>query len=169
MYKILLKILKTGVLTAPRPPLSPEAPAPFLPVGHSLSIRHVDAGSCNACELELHAMNGSYYAPEQDGIRFVASPRHADLLLVTGPVTCQMEQALVDTHEAMSSPKTVLAVGDCACNGGIFRGSPAVKNGVDGLFPGGVKVPGCPPSPSRILEALRGMARRAPGPPSAQS
>ncbi|AFS53939.1 NADH ubiquinone oxidoreductase, 20 kDa subunit [Leptospirillum ferriphilum] len=169
MYRILLRILKTGLLTEARPPLPPDASAPFLPVGGSLSIRHVDAGSCNACELELHAMNGSYYAPERDGIRFVASPRHADLLLVTGPVSCQMEQPLLDTHEAMASPKTVLAVGDCACQGGVFRGSPAVRNGVDGLFPEARKVPGCPPSPSDILRALRGLSRPGPGKPPSRA
>ncbi len=169
MYRILLKILKTGLLTEPFPPEPPDAPSPFLPVDRSLSIRHVDAGSCNACELELHAANGSYYAPERQGIRFVASPRHADLLLVTGPVTCHMEEALKDTHEAMASPKAVLAVGDCACNGGVFRGSPAVRNGVDGLFPGAAKISGCPPSPKDILAALKAMTRSDQEEPPASS
>lgn len=163
MYRILLKILKTGLLTESLPVLPQEAPSPFLPVARSLSIRHVDAGSCNACELELHALNGSYYAPERQGIRFVASPRHADLLLVTGPVTCHMEQALKDTHDAMASPKVVLAVGDCACDGGIFRGSPAVRNGVDALFPGTAKIPGCPPSPNVLLSALLALSRPVSG------
>ncbi len=163
MYRIILKILKTGLLTEPLSVTSPESPAPFLPVAKSLSIRHVDAGSCNACELELHALSGSYYAPERQGIRFVSSPRHADLLLVTGPVTCHMEQALKDTHDAMAFPKAVLAVGDCACNGGVFRGSPAVRNGVDAIFPGTAKIPGCPPSPNILLSALRGLSRPVSG------
>lgn len=154
MYKILLKILKTRLLTEPLPQPAPDPPGPLLPVTGTLSIRHVDAGSCNACELELHAMNGSYYAPERLGIRFVASPRHADLLLVTGPVSCHMEQPLIDTHNAMPSPKAVIAVGDCACNGGHFRNSYAVRDGVATILPVLSAIPGCPPSPGAILAAL---------------
>ncbi|MHB1605506.1 MAG: NADH-quinone oxidoreductase subunit B family protein [Leptospirales bacterium] len=159
MYKILLKILRTRLLSEPLPPPSQEGTGAFLPVWGSLAIRHVDAGSCNACELELQALNGPYYAPERLGVRFVASPRHADLLLVTGPVTCHMEGALVDTHDAMPSPSAVLAVGDCACNGGVFRGSYAVRDGVASVLSVDGEVRGCPPSPSAILSALESIVK----------
>ncbi|MHB1925956.1 MAG: NADH-quinone oxidoreductase subunit B family protein [Leptospirillum sp.] len=154
MYKILLKILKTRLLTEPLPKPSSDPPRPLLPVTGTLAIRHVDAGSCNACELELHALNGSYYSPERLGVRFVASPRHADLLLVTGPVSCHMEQALIDTYDAMPFPKAVIAIGDCARNGGCFRGSYAVREGVASVLPVLSVVPGCPPSPAAILSSL---------------
>jgi len=123
-------------------------------LGRSLSVREVDAGSCNGCELEVNALNNSYYDIERFGIRFVASPRHADVLLVTGPVTKNMREALERTYNATPNPKWVVAVGDCAANGGCFAGSYAVVGGVSEVIPVDVHVPGCPPTPLDILKAL---------------
>src|SRR5246127_1145241 len=116
-------------------------------LGRSLSIREVDAGSCNGCELEIHALGNAYYDLERFGLRFVASPRHADVLLVTGPVTKNMRMALERTHAATPDPKWVVAVGDCARNGGIFAGSYAVVGGVESVVPVALHIRGCPPSP----------------------
>ena len=123
-------------------------------LGRSLSIRQVDAGSCNGCELEINALNNSFYDIERFGIRFVASPRHADVLLVTGPVTSNMREALERTYKATPGPKWVVAVGDCAANGGCFAGSYAVVGGVSEVIPVDIRVPGCPPPPVDILKAL---------------
>ena len=123
-------------------------------LGRSLSIRQVDAGSCNGCELEINALNNSFYDIERFGIRFVASPRHADVLLVTGPVTSNMREALERTYKATPNPKWVVAVGDCAANGGCFAGSYAVVGGVSEVVPVDLHVPGCPPPPLDILKAL---------------
>ncbi len=123
-------------------------------LGRSLSVREVDAGSCNGCELEINALNNSFYDIERFGIRFVASPRHADVLLVTGPVTRNMREALERTYNATPSPKWVVAVGDCAANGGCFAGSYAVVGGVSEVVPVDIHVPGCPPPPLDILKAL---------------
>ena len=123
-------------------------------LGRSLSIREVDAGSCNGCELELHALNNAYYDVERFGIRFVASPRHADVLLVTGPVTKNMREALERTYAATPDPKWVVAVGDCAASGGIFRGSYACVGGVGETIPVDLHVSGCPPSPIQLLQGL---------------
>jgi Ni,Fe-hydrogenase III small subunit len=123
-------------------------------LGRSLCIRHVDAGSCNGCELEIHALNNPLYNLEGLGIRFVASPRHADLLLVTGPVSRHMEAALLRTYEATPEPKLVVALGDCGCTGGVFGESYASCGRVANVIPVDVAVPGCPPSPTRILEGV---------------
>ena len=123
-------------------------------LGRSLSIREVDAGSCNACELEIHAVNNPVYDLERFGIRFVASPRHADVLLVTGPVTANMAEALRRTYDATPAPKWVVAMGDCARDGGCFRGSYAVVGGVHEVVPVDLHIPGCPPSPKQILAGL---------------
>ena len=123
-------------------------------LGRSLSIREVDAGSCNGCELEIHALNNIVYDLERFGLRFVASPRHADVLLVTGPVTKNMRQALERTYAATPDPKWVVAVGDCARNGGVFAGSAACVGGVSEVLPVDLHIPGCPPSPTALLKGL---------------
>jgi Ni,Fe-hydrogenase III small subunit len=123
-------------------------------LGRALCIRHVDAGSCNGCELEIHALNNPLYNLEGLGIRFVASPRHADLLLVTGPVSRHMAAALLRTYEATPEPKLVVALGDCGCTGGVFGESYASRGRVSNVIPVDVAVPGCPPTPTRILQGI---------------
>ena len=123
-------------------------------LGRSLAIREVDAGSCNGCELEIHALNNAFYDLERFGLRFVASPRHADVLLVTGPVTKNMREALERTYAATPDPKWVVAVGDCAANGGIFAGSYAVEGGVSRVVPVDLHIRGCPPDPTSLLKGL---------------
>lgn len=123
-------------------------------LGRSLSIREVDAGSCNGCELEIHALNNAFYDLERFGLRFVASPRHADVLLVTGPVTRNMREALARTYDATPDPKWVVAVGDCALDGGLFSGSYAVVGGVSAVVPVDLHIPGCPPRPTQLLRGL---------------
>jgi Ni,Fe-hydrogenase III small subunit len=123
-------------------------------LGRSLAIREVDAGSCNGCELEIHALNNAFYDLERFGLHFVASPRHADVLLVTGPVTKNMREALERTYRATPDPKWVVALGDCAVDGGIFAESYAVVGGVSSVVPVDLHIRGCPPSPTRILEGL---------------
>lgn len=123
-------------------------------LGRSLAIREVDAGSCNGCELEINALGNAFYDLERFGLRFVASPRHADLLLVTGPVTRNMAEALRRTYDATPAPKWVVAAGDCACDGGCFAGSYAVAGGVSAVVPVDLHVPGCPPDPWTLLAAL---------------
>ena len=123
-------------------------------LGRSLSIRQVDAGSCNACELEIHALANAYYDLERFGLRFVASPRHADVLLVTGPVTLNMREALERTYVATPGPKWVVAAGGCAIDGGPFAGSYACVGGVDKVLPVDIRIPGCPPTPTALLKGL---------------
>jgi Ni,Fe-hydrogenase III small subunit len=123
-------------------------------LGRSLTIREVDAGSCNGCELEIHAINNPVYDAERFGLKFVASPRHADVLLVTGPVTCNMREALERTYAATPSPKWVVALGDCAANCGVFAGSYAVAGAVRDIIPVDLHIAGCPPPPLEILKGL---------------
>jgi Ni,Fe-hydrogenase III small subunit len=123
-------------------------------LGRSLSIRQVDAGSCNGCELEIHALGNAFYDLERFGLRFVASPRHADVLLVTGPVTKNMREALERTYRATPDPKWVVAVGDCAADGGLFSGSYACVGGVSDVIPVDLHIRGCPPSPTQLLSGL---------------
>ena len=129
-------------------------------LGRSLSIRQVDAGSCNGCELEIHALNNAFYDLERFGLRFVASPRHADVLLVTGPVTKNMREALERTYAATPAPKWVVAVGKCALDGGCFAGSYAVVGGVSDVIPVDLHIPGCPPPPIEILKGLLALLQR---------
>jgi len=139
-------------------------------LGRSLSIRQVDAGSCNGCELEIHALSNAYYDLERFGLRFVASPRHADVLLVTGPVTKNMRQALERTYAATPDPKWVVAAGDCAANCGVFAGSYAIVGPVSSVIPVDLHIAGCPPTPTDLLKGLIALvdqdataARAAPG------
>jgi Ni,Fe-hydrogenase III small subunit len=153
--------LRTGVITEPITPtgnlervgerLAAEVSRLF---GRSLAIRQVDAGSCNGCELEIGGLTGPHYDLERFGVHFVASPRHADCLLVTGPVTRNMAEALRRTWQATPDPKFVVAVGDCGRDGGLFRGSYAVVGGVADVIPVDAVIPGCPPSPAAILTGL---------------
>jgi len=129
-------------------------------LGRSLSIREVDAGSCNACELEINALSNPYYDIERFGIRFVASPRHADVLLVTGPVTKNMREALERTYNATPNPKWVVAVGDCACTGGIFADSYACVGPVSEVLPVDLRIRGCPPRPIELLKGLLALLQR---------
>jgi Ni,Fe-hydrogenase III small subunit len=162
LIPILLKIAKTGIVSE-----SPPEPSEDLRVraaqiqaeilealGRALVIRQVDAGSCNGCELEIHALNNPYYNLEGLGIRFAASPRHADMLLVTGPVSVNMERALRIAYEAMPAPKLVVAVGECGCTGGIFGESYASRGQVANVIPVDIAVPGCPPRPIEILRGI---------------
>jgi Ni,Fe-hydrogenase III small subunit len=126
-------------------------------LGRSLAIRQVDAGSCNGCELEIHALNNAFYDLERFGLHFVASPRHADVLLVTGPVTRNMREALERTYNATPAPKWVVAVGNCAADGGDFAGSYAVVGGVNAVVPVDLHIGGCPPSPLQLLKGLIGL------------
>jgi Ni,Fe-hydrogenase III small subunit len=161
MLKTLRQIASIGIVTEPAPPaddtlrVREHLTAQIRAVlGRALCIRHVDAGSCNGCELEIHALNNPIYNLEGLGIRFVASPRHADLLLVTGPVSRHMEGALRRTYEATPDPKLVVALGDCGCTGGIFEESYSTIGPVSRVIPVDVAVPGCPPSPTRILQGI---------------
>lgn len=129
-------------------------------LGHSLSIRQVDAGSCNACELEIHALSNVYYDLERFGLRFVASPRHADVLLVTGPVTKNMREALERTYNATPNPKWVVAAGDCACGHGLFGGYANVGS-VEAVVPVDLHIRGCPPTPTALLQGLVALMERA--------
>ncbi len=130
-------------------------------LGRSLAIRQVDAGSCNGCELEIHALNNAYYDLERFGLHFVASPRHADVLLVTGPVTRNMAEALERTWNATPDPKWVVAAGDCARDGGCFAGSYAIAGGVSTVVPVDLHIPGCPPTPTALLEGLLAVLQKA--------
>lgn len=130
-------------------------------LGRSLAIRQVDAGSCNGCELEIHALNNAFYDLERLGLHFVASPRHADVLMVTGPVTKNMREALERTYHATPEPKWVVALGGCAIDGGVFAGSYAVTGGVSDVIPVDLRIRGCPPSPTDILSGLVGLLEQA--------
>ena len=131
--------------------------------GHSLAIRELDSGSNNSTEIEISNLGTPHYDVERFGISFVASPRHADVLLVTGAVTLNMAEAVVKTYEAMPSPKFVIAVGDDACDGGIYKGSYAVLGGVDRILPVDIKIPGNPPSPKEILRGIFALVKKASG------
>ncbi|MGA8008399.1 MAG: NADH-quinone oxidoreductase subunit B family protein [Thiomonas sp.] len=165
MWKTLRQIARVGRISeapqATSAPLAqqtadmPRIQADLLRIlGRALAVRVVDAGSCNGCELEINALSNPYYNIEGLGIQFVASPRHADLLLVTGPVSRHMELALRRTYDAMPDPKLVVAAGDCACTGGIFGESYATCGRVAGVLPVDVTVPGCPPSPAALLQGI---------------
>ena len=162
MYHILKQIAVTGIKTEapPQPDEALRVMADRLRANvleyfaGALTIRHVDAGSCNGCELEINSLNNPYYNLEGLGIKFVASPRHADLLLVTGPVSRHMEVALKRTYEATPEPKLVVAIGDCGCTGGIFGESYASRGRVSNVIPVDVAVPGCPPTPLAIMQGI---------------
>jgi Ni,Fe-hydrogenase III small subunit len=161
MLHILRQIAKCGIKTEPAP--SPAAEMVQVArlqtkilhvLGRALTIRQIDAGSCNGCELEIHALANPYYNIEGLGIRFVASPRHADMLLVTGPVSKHMAIALKRTYDATPDPKLVVAVGDCGCSGGIFGESYASLGRVSNVIPVDVAIPGCPPAPIALLQGI---------------
>jgi Ni,Fe-hydrogenase III small subunit len=163
MRRLLVKNLMSRPVTEARPEPDDAALAELAAevnhaarrkLGRSLAIREVDAGSCNACELEIHALNNAFYDLERFGLRFVASPRHADVLLVTGPVTKNMREALLLTYNATPDPKWVVAVGDCAAGGSVFAGSYAVEGSVSRVLPVDLHIRGCPPSPRALLEGL---------------
>ncbi len=170
MRKTLFESLVHGPLTEP-PPAPDEAGLAELArsvnrvararLGRSLSIREIDAGSCNGCELEIHALNNAFYDLERFGLRFVASPRHADVLMVTGPVTKNMREALLRTYNATPDPKWVVAVGACAVDGGIFAGSYACVGGVSDVVPVDLHIRGCPPSPTELLKGLLALLEHA--------
>ena len=167
MLDVLDRIRRTGIVSEPLPTAQDvhrereRLHASLLAVlGRALCLRHVDAGSCNGCELEIHALNNPYYNLEGSGIRFVASPRHAGVLLVTGPVSVNMEEALRRTYDATPDPKLVVAVGDCGACGGIFGESYASRGSVSKVIPVDVTVPGCPPSPLAILRGLLAATQR---------
>lgn len=170
MRKLLFKSLVQGPLTEPAPAADDAVLAELAAsvnrsarrrLGRTLAIREVDAGSCNGCELEIHALNNVFYDLERFGLRFVASPRHADVLLVTGPVTVNMREALERTYAATPEPKWVVAVGDCARNGGVFAGSAACVGGVERVLPVDLHIPGCPPNPLALLKGLLALLESA--------
>jgi len=171
MWNLLRQIARTGIVTEPAPtPADPDGAVVqrihqdiLAILGQALTIRQVDAGSCNGCELEIHALNNPYYNIEGLGIKFVASPRHADLLLVTGPVSRHMAEALRRTYEATPEPRLVVAVGDCGCSGGIFGESYASCGRVANVIPVDASVAGCPPPPIEILRGILGVVRRRHG------
>lgn len=174
MRKLLLKSLLKAPLTEPAPRERDEMLAELAQtlertarrrLGRSLSIREVDAGSCNGCELEIHALSNVFYDLERFGLRFVASPRHADVLLVTGPVTHNMREALERTYRATPDPKWVVAVGTCARDGGIFAGGYACAGGVSAVIPVDLHIPGCPPSPTVLLQGLIALVEQSSGTP----
>ncbi len=154
--------VETGIeLLADEPAMSEAAKEIRAIVGGALNIRQVDGGSCNGCEGEIVALTNPYYDLERFGMHFVASPKHADMLLVTGPVTRNMAEAVKNTYEATPSPKLVVAVGACGCGGGIFSGSHAVVGGVDSVIPVDAYIPGCPPTPAMLLTGiLRALGRK---------
>ncbi len=163
MRTILFEALLNAPLTEPPPQVTPTEVSELAvrlselsrrKLGHSLSIRAVDAGSCNGCELEINALGNAFYDLERFGLRFVASPRHADVLLVTGPVTKNMREALDRTYAATPSPKFVVAIGDCGCDGGIFADSYACIGAVANVIPVDLHVRGCPPTPTALLQGL---------------
>lgn len=165
MRKTLIENLFRGKLTEPPPPVADGEIADLVStlarttkqrLGRSLAIRALDAGSCNGCELEMIALGNAYYDLERFGLKFVASPRHADVLMITGPITIAMREALRLTDEAMSAPKFVIALGDCACTGGLFANSPACIGAAEQVIKVDLHIPGCPPDPITILKALIG-------------
>lgn len=162
MIPLLRQILRTGIVSESPPPADPQlrvvgqrlTDAMQKQLGRALKIRHIDAGSCNGCELEIHALANPYYNLEALGIGFTASPRHADLLLVTGPVARNMEIALRRAYAATPEPKLVVAVGDCGCSGGIFGESYASCGRVANVIPVDVTIPGCPPTPLQLMQGI---------------
>jgi Ni,Fe-hydrogenase III small subunit len=163
MRRLLFRSFVQGTLTEPAPAAGEAALAELAArvnqashrrLGRALSIREVDAGSCNGCELEIHALGNVLYDLERFGLRFVASPRHADVLLITGPVTVNMREALERTYRATPDPKWVVASGDCARDGGLYAASPACVGGASKVLPVDLHIPGCPPSPTALLEGL---------------
>lgn len=167
MFRIIKKSLKIGVVTGRYPrsetsaiPIGAEIKEKAKLFNRSLAIREVDTGSCNACEMEMNALLNPVYDAERFGIHIAASPRHADALVVTGPVTVNMERALKDVHKQTPDPKMVIALGDCAVNCGLFKGSYAVTGPVDRHIPVDIRIPGCPPRPADILEALSELRKR---------
>ncbi len=167
-WRIIRQIVRHGVCTEAAPECSDDLRVEAERIQHdlldilgqALTIRQVDAGSCNGCELEIHALNNPYYNIEGLGIKFVASPRHADMLLVTGPVSRNMELALRRTYDATPEPKLVVAVGDCGCDGGLFGESYASCGRVSNVIPVDLAVPGCPPAPIEILRGILTTVRR---------
>lgn len=165
MFDVLSRMMRTGILTEPLPTPAKASQAETLQndlwkiLGRALCIRHVDAGSCNGCELEIQALNNPYYNLEGVGIKFVASPRHADLLLVTGPVSVNMEEALKRTYNAIPDPKLVIAVGDCGACGGVFGRSYASRGSIASVIPVHRTISGCPPNPTAILLGILEAAR----------
>ncbi len=171
MIRILRQIFRTGIVTEPLQPVGANETevmgrrleeAVMQRFRRSITIRQVDAGSCNGCELEIQAINNAIYNCEKYGIHFTASPRFADLLLVTGPVTRNMEIALKRTYVSTPAPKLVVAVGDCGCNGGIFGESYASLGGIDRVIPVDAVIPGCPPTPTAIMQGLLTLLEKAP-------
>ncbi|MBK6434273.1 NADH-quinone oxidoreductase subunit B family protein [Candidatus Amarolinea dominans] len=170
MPSLFRKIFQTGIVTEPLGPDADEVVQLVKAVsvqaqrlfGRALAVREVDAGSCNGCEIEISGLTSPVYDSERFGIHFVASPRHADLLLVTGPVTRNMEVPLRKTYEATPDPKLVVAVGDCSQTCGVFAGSYAVTGSVDQVIPVNVFVPGCPPEPADILAGILTALNRMP-------
>ena len=166
MWQIVRLFARHGILTEPAPVLRLDGEAHRIRqeilavLGRALTIRQVDAGSCNGCELEIHALNNPYYNIEGAGIRFVASPRHADLLLVTGPVSRNMAQALRRVYDAAPDPKLVVAAGQCACDGGIFGEGYASLGRVENVIPVDVRVAGCPPAPIELLRGILSAVQR---------
>jgi len=163
LWPRLVRGLVSRPVTDPPPPVAPEIVSELRArleeagqarLGRSLAIRQVDAGSCNGCELEINALQNVAHDLERFGLRFVASPRHADILLVTGPLTRNMAEALLRARAATPDPMWVVALGDCALDGGVFKGSYAVIGGVEAVLPVDLVIPGCPPSPTQILEGL---------------
>ncbi|WP_319243057.1 formate hydrogenlyase [uncultured Propionivibrio sp.] len=162
MFPIIRQILRTGIISEPAPDADPALvlvkqrldTAMREKLGRALVIRHIDAGSCNGCELEIHALGNPYYNLEAIGIKFAASPRHADLLLVTGPVAKNMEVALKRAYDATPTPKLVVAVGDCGCTGGVFGESYASCGRVANVIPVDVAIPGCPPTPLQLMQGI---------------
>ena len=170
MRKTLFESFTHGPLTEPPPPADEAGLAELAQalnrtarakLGRSLSIRQVDAGSCNGCELEIHALSNAFYDLKRFGLRFVASPRHADVLMVTGPVTKNMREALLRTYDATPDPKWIVAVGACAVDGGLFAGSYAVEGGVKDVVPVDLTIRGCPPNPRQLLAGLLALLQTA--------
>ena len=170
MRKTLFESFTHGPLTEPPPPADEAGLAELAQalnrtarskLGRSLSIRQVDAGSCNGCELEIHALSNAFYDLERFGLHFVASPRHADVLMVTGPVTKNMREALLRTYDATPDPKWIVAVGACAVDGGVFAGSYAVEGGIKDVVPVDLTIRGCPPNPRQLLAGLLALLQTA--------
>jgi len=160
MIPLLRQILRVGLVSEPPPAVDAAAQTARLSdalkkqLGRALVIRHIDAGSCNGCELEIHALNNPYYNLEALGIKFAASPRHADLLLVTGPVARNMAVALKRAYDATPEPKLVVAVGECGCTGGLFGESYASCGRVSNVIPVDISIPGCPPTPLQLIQGI---------------